>query len=65
MRTGSKKDNDMSNVRYLVASHEAQVAKGLAALSNLCGTLVRDVFTPAGINSLNGAAVLPYSYQSC
>lgn len=55
----------MGAVRYLVTSHEAQVAKGLAALSNLRGTLVRDVFTPAGINGLNGTAVLPYSYQSC
>lgn len=51
--------------RYLVTSHEAQVAKGLAALSDLCGSLVCDVLTPAGIHGLYGAAILAYGYQSC
>lgn len=50
---------------YLVTSHEAQVAEGLAALSDLCGSLVCDVLTPAGIHGLYGAAVLAYGYQSC
>lgn len=50
---------------YLVTSHEAQVAEGLAALSDLCGSLVRDVLTPAGIHGLYGTAVLAYGYQSC
>lgn len=50
---------------YLVTSHKAQVAEGLAALSNLSGSLVCDVLTPAGIHSLYGAAVLAYGYQSC
>lgn len=48
---------------YLVASHEAQVSQGLAALSDLSGSLVCDVFTPAGIHGLYGAAVLANSYQ--
>lgn len=50
---------------YLVTSHEAQVAEGLAALSDLCGSLVCDVLTPAGIHSLYSTAVLAYGYQSC
>ena len=50
---------------YLVTSHEAQVAEGLAALSDLSGSLVCDVLTPASIHSLYGAAVLAYGYQSC
>lgn len=50
---------------YLVTSHEAQVAEGFAALSDLCGPLVCDILTPAGIHSLYGAAVLAYGYQSC
>lgn len=48
---------------YLVTSHEAQVAEGLAALSDLSGSLVCDVLTPAGIHSLYGTAVLAYGYQ--
>lgn len=48
---------------YLVTSHEAQVAQGLAALSNLSSSLVCDVLTPAGIHSLYGTAVLAYGYQ--
>lgn len=48
---------------YLVTSHEAQVAEGLAALSDLSGSLVCDVLTPAGIHSLYGTAVLSYGYQ--
>lgn len=50
---------------YLVTSHQAQVAEGLAALSDLRCSLVCDVLTPAGIHSLYGAAVLAYGYQSC
>lgn len=50
---------------YLVTSHEAQVAEGLAALSDLCGSLVCDILTPAGIHSLYGTAVLANGYQSC
>lgn len=50
---------------YLVTSHEAQVAEGLAALSDLRGSLVCDVLTPSGIHGLYGAAVLAYGYQSC
>lgn len=48
---------------YLVTSHEAQVAQGLAALSDLSSSLVCDVLTPAGIHSLYGTAVLAYGYQ--
>ena len=43
---------------YLVTSHEAQVAQGLAALGDLRGALVRDVLAPAGVHRLDGAAVL-------
>lgn len=50
---------------YLVTPHEAQVAQRLAALSDLSGSLVRDVLTPAGVHGLDGAAVLAYGYQSC
>lgn len=50
---------------YLVTSHEAQVAEGLAALRDLSGPLVRDVLTPAGVHRLDGAAVLADSYQGC
>lgn len=50
---------------YLVTSHEAQVAEGLAALSDLRGPLVRDVLTPAGVHRLDGAAVLADGNQSC
>lgn len=50
---------------YLVTSHEAQVAQRLAALSDLRGSLVCDVLTPAGIHRLYGAAVLAYGNQSC
>lgn len=50
---------------YLVASHKAQVPEGFAALSDLCGSLVCNVFTPASVYSLYGAAVLAYGYQSC
>lgn len=50
---------------YLVTSHEAQVAEGLAALRDLSGPLVRDVLTPAGVHRLDGAAVLADGYQGC
>lgn len=50
---------------YLVTSHEAQVAEGLAALCDLSGPLVRDVLTPAGVHRLYGAAVLADGYQGC
>lgn len=50
---------------YLVTSHEAQVPEGFAALSNLCGSLVCNVFTPAGVHGLYGAAILANGYQSC
>lgn len=50
---------------YLVTSHEAQVAEGLAALCDLSGPLVCDVLTPAGVHRLYGAAVLADGYQGC
>lgn len=50
---------------YLVTSHEAQVAEGLAALRDLSGPLVRDVLTPAGVHRFYGAAVLADGYQGC
>lgn len=50
---------------YLVTPHEAQVTQRLAALSDLGGSLVRDVLTPAGVHGLDGAAVLADGYQGC
>ncbi len=48
----------------LVTPHQAQVPQRLAAPGDLCGALIRDLLTPAGVHRLNSAAVLTDGDQS-
>lgn len=49
---------------YLITSHQPQVSEGFAALSNLGGSTVRDLFAPSNIHRLYCRAVPPNGYQS-
>lgn len=49
---------------YLITSHQSQVSEGFAALSNLGGSTICDLFAPSNIHRLYCHAVPPNGYQS-